>query len=612
MDADVIKELGEKEVSPRMSKILSDSLALLKSGRSRMSNRYAKWDEQHRVYMARRQEDKDDGKRGDEGVPPKMVVPLSFGQINTFVSYCFLLFGQNDRFFELDPVSMRDHDLREVSETLLEHDLKANKWSLVCYQALLDTAKFGLGVIKTSWRREYESMVMPDGQAQDVLSYVGNRYYNISPYRFFPDHRHPIRDFQKGEYCASHEEYSKMELKSLEANGFVAGVDEIPSLEGRSDDYGLRKVRFCSIDPRRATANDVVVTEIQRKIIPSQYKDDTGKPLGPETRPVTFVIWIANDSRIIRFERLNAAHCRFTYSAHELHPDIHEQLNIGLGEITDTLQEVIGWFLNSRVEAVTRTVDNLLVVDPQGVNIDSLERRDRVIMLNKGVSGQGVDRFLKQLVVQDTTTGHVGDAQSLMQLLQTVTGVNENAMGQYNSGRRSATEARAVIQGSSGRMRLLAQLIWDGLLSGVAYQSLLNSRQSLPQEVFAKVVGEEKVGLYALYALPIQQLVGSADFFIFNGTLPSEKSFLAQTLQELLAIVLQSPEAALSFNLNPNKLIQEIYELRGIPGLARFAFTPEELAAINSQRAAAGIGGAEGPTDNAGVPGGGGGAPAGG
>ena len=45
--------------------------------------------------------------------------------------------------------------------------------------------------------------------------------------------------------------------------------------------------------------------------------------------------------------------------------------------------------------------------------------------------------------------------------MEVVTGVNANAMGQYNSGRRSASEARVVTAGAAGRMKMHGQLIWD-------------------------------------------------------------------------------------------------------------------------------------------------------
>ena len=121
----------------------------------------------------------------------------------------------------------------------------------------------------------------------------------------------------------------------------------------------------------------------------------------------------------------------------------------------------------------------------------------------------------------------------------------------------------------------------------------------MSQETFARRVGIGKVMQYPLFHQPPAAIVANSDHFIMNGTLPSEKSFMAQSLQELLGIVLQSPEAAAMFNLDPNKLMREIYELRGIPGLGRFGFSPEEQSRL-AQAQQASAGGAEEPAASAG------------
>jgi hypothetical protein len=239
-----------------------------------------------------------------------------------------------------------------------------------------------------------------------------------------------------------------------------------------------------------------------------------------------------------------------------------------------------------------------MVVDTRGVDLNTVEARSRVIMLKNGAN-QGVDKYLKQLNVQDTTTHHMQDAESLIQLMQTVTGVNENAMGQYNGGRRSATEARAVIQGASGRMRNLANLLWNSVLAPLGRQLLLNQRQGISLEQFTKVVGEENAEVYAEFHKSVSQLIGSYDLFVFDGTSPSEKVFLAQSLQELLSIVMSNPMAAAQFNLDPAKMIKEIYELRGVSGLPRFSFDPAQ----RSQLLAPSPQGADGVQQQPGVPG---------
>ena len=51
---------------------------------------------------------------------------------------------------------------------------------------------------------------------------------------------------------------------------------------------------------------------------------------------------------------------------------------------------------------------------------------------------------------------------------------------------------------------------------------------------------------------------------------------MAQSLQELLLAVLQSPDIAVRTGFDPVKMLKEIYELRGLTGLERFKATPEE------------------------------------
>ena len=68
-----------------------------------------------------------------------------------------------------------------------------------------------------------------------VLKYEGNLVRPVSPYRWFPDTRFPLVDFQRGEFCASEEEYSKTLLKDLEEAGEVAGVDFVQPMPRNMD-----------------------------------------------------------------------------------------------------------------------------------------------------------------------------------------------------------------------------------------------------------------------------------------------------------------------------------------------------------------------------------------
>lgn len=585
----MFKELSQVEYSESLRELTRTCQDAMKSSREKMSERYPAWDAQHDIYNQQRVKDKEDRRQMDQGKPTKMLLPLTFAQIGTLQAFFKMLFTQNSRFYELQAVSAMDFPIRESAELLLQRDLDTSGWGLVLDQFLLDLCKFGLGVTQTSWVRETVEVVedVPQQSEQgaqfsatkvvEVVSFEGNRIFNVSPYKFFPDHRWPTRDFQKGEYCAIIEEHTKDALKQMEVDMQVAGVEHAKS-PSATNKYGVEKLRLLNdYGNNRVAERCGIVSVIQIKAVPSKLFYSDGTPFGPEKKPVLMLVWLLNDERIIKLERVNVAHQRFTFEAGELFPDIHEKNNYGLAEIINDLQELVTWFVNSRVSAVSKTIDNWLVVDPKGVDLNTVESRSRVIQLKQGAAvGGGIERYVKQLTVQDTTTNHMTDAQQLMQLMQTVTGVNENAMGQYNGGRRSATEARAVIQGSAGRMTNMANNIWNGVLAPLGRQLLLNHRQGLSQETFTKVCGEERALLYPNFHQPISKLIGSYDLFVFDATTPSEKSFLAQSLQELLSIVLTNPMAAAQFNLDPAKMITEIYELRGVTGLPRFAFDPAQ------------------------------------
>jgi hypothetical protein len=85
-----------------------------------------------------------------------------------------------------------------------------------------------------------------------------------------------------------------------------------------------------------------------------------------------------------------------------------------------------------------------------------------------------------------------------------------------------------------------------------------------------------------------QEVVRGADYFTFDSTLQSEKGFMAQSLQDLLAAILQSdPTAAarLTREVDPAKIVEEIQYLRGSGNIKRFRYTPAEKLEIQTEQA---------------------------
>lgn len=598
MVKDIKERLEAEDQDEDLKKLKEKVCSLVKASRAKMSESYPVWDAHNDTYKGLKVPDKEDLKARDNDEPEKMIVPMTFAQVQTFVAFCFLLFTQNKRLFELEPTGSEDFQLQEDCESILDRDLRKNNYHAVLYQMLLDIARFGIGVIRHSWSVETQVVPVvapaqevavfgtevssaPTSSMQSVTKYEGNRLQVISPYNFFPDTRFPLSEWQKGSFVADEAEWHINELKRQEAQGVVHGVQHIEKMAKTVyEKRGATRLKAFDefVNATKQDEDDmiVVLTTCQIEITPKDYG------LGNEEVPMKYLVQIANDQRVVRCEPLSYLHGEFVTDVALFSPDARQEVATSLADIISALQEVVSFLVNTRLMSVSKGLENNVVVDPNGIDMASLQNRSPWILMKKSAPKMGVDKFLRQLEYRDNTAGHLNDASSIMQIMQMVTGVNENAMGQFHGGRRSATEARAVQSGSASRMRVVATLIWNTCFSSLGSKLLCNHRQGLSLTFFKKILGNspDVEARYNLFRpLDPQELVGSSDFFVFDATLDSEKGYIAQSLQELVTAMMSNPEVGMMLGVDPTKIIKEILQLRGISNVDRFNYDPQPAPA---------------------------------
>lgn len=602
------EELKKEEISDFHEELLRECLEDVKRARSRMSKNYPKWDMHDEVFRGERRLDEDDVKQAIKDKPTKMVVPNTFAQVMTFTSFLFLLFKQNATFFELKPTGSEDYGQKwEDSENIMNRDWNRSNGSKNLFQFLLDVGRFGTGILETSWTEETTKIfVKPTPQdITQILSGVpltspgsataewktftkfeGNLIRSVSPYRWFPDPSFPISDFNKGTFCASEEDFTMAGLRKLESDGLVAGIDFIQGLPKNLEATRGAITRMTFAIPHIWDASNrksqVIVTKIRRWIIPKDFKMQGGKTLGEEFWPVLYNIWYANDNRIIRCEPCEEWHQTFGYGVGQFTPDMHRD-TWGLADLIYRLQDVISWFVNSHITSVRRVIQNRMIVNPDVIEMKSYDGEGD-IFTKKGMGRQAAAQGVTQLQVQDVTGNHMTDVDILGKLMQMVTGVNDNFMGQMNSGRRSAQENRVQTAGAAGRMKMHGHLLWESGLAPIGRMMLSNSRQSLSMTSFGWALGgvKDPAALqqrYLEFQGTPEEIVCGDDYLVFDATLSSEKGFAAQQLQELLSMILTAnPMAAqqLTTRINPAKIMAELQYLRDGTPIERFMYSPEE------------------------------------
>lgn len=614
LSPEVKKVLDQQNETNQLGEFRQRCAGLVKMSRNTMSKYYDVWDRNESVFRGERSPDSADRQAAKKNEPGKVYVPLTHSQVQTFVSFMVMMLTQRDYFYELSGSGPEDERPAKLAQAVLQRDLEHNKFEgIILPQFATDAAVKGLGVLKSDWVRQTcpvakqvpDPKWQPDPNMPNVTAppmvtqyaeqtkYLGNRITAVSPYRWFPDTRLPITRYRDGEFCADENELSYGELEKLQKQGVIAGLQWVPRLRDNGfDDRRLSILERGSQQswdptvPGNTAGRYYLITEVQIRCNPAQTFIAEGVALNPDLdAEVIVLVWIANDDRIIRIEDAGYNHNEFLWDAAQFFNDQTRTVNHGIAELLAPMQDIMDWLVNSRVTNVRKVVQNQLVVNPSFVELQDIKDRNPIIRTKAVPDGLGIDSYLKQLQVTDVTTTHLTDMANIAGMSKEATGLQENLLGQYSEGRRSAREASNVNANAAARVMLPIKGLWQGALQPLGRKLLSNHQQGLDLPQLVAVVGLQKVmedPLAVQSFLPVDRsmLYGSYDFLIFDATLPSQRMAMAAALQAAGEVLIKDPRAFLVLGKDPKLIFDEWLELMGIKNATRFNLTPQRLAEI--------------------------------
>jgi len=605
------RDLIEKASSPFQDKVVTKLREHLKLSSDSMGKYWNGWEEADKLYRGYVIPDKDDKAASAKKEPTKIAVPVSYAQVQTAVSFIFSALQNREYLWELKAIGAEDVKPALMLERDLNYQVSHNSLLLSLYGWLLDGFKVGFGVVRNEWREDYARMRvgrqepimsvsslfnMFSGQptktklvetVEEVLKYQGNCTKNVSPYNFLPDPNVPLAKFQQGVFVGHEEETNRASVCNEEGK-LYHGTKHIP--DHISKEILNTRKRFAgksmysseshALRTRDKASDLIVLSEIVISIVPADWSEEFDMDFGDETTTTKFIAVLANDQKLIRFEPLGYLHDEYPYSLFEYSPDHNSFYNHGLIGTISEMQTMINWFLNSHVTAVRKVLQSRLLVNPEAVNIDDLTG-DKAFIRLKTSGFRNIDNAIKQLDVRDVTQNHVNDIDMLNTLVQLITGVNENALGQFSNGRRSATEAKNVNAGAAARLKMHAVLFWEQGLKPLGMQYIANTRQGRTKEVYDQIIGKESM-VYPYEQVILtdpMKLAGGYDFMPFDATLPSDKMRYSELLSKLFEMLISNGDAASAFGLNPKTLMNHILALNGMQNLNAVFESEEKLMA---------------------------------
>lgn len=562
----------------------------------KMKSFHRQWDDADdsmRAYIHERETDKKrkDKKRYDGEVDyVTLEVPYMSAIVMTAHTYYTSVMLSRSPVWQFTARHGATQDSVMAVEAVMDYQLKNGFQLPVLYNWLYDLARYSMGIVGVYWDREekivsrFEEqqntvMGIPFGGKkvvtikENVLGYEGNCLFNVRPYDFYPDPRVAIWNFQKGEFCIRNtsEGYHDLLATHHSSPGYYVNLaalgQKLQDTRGNDLTQGSSRVQLPLQPGETANAPGpgfVKITDAYIKLIPSVWG------LGDSKRVELWCFHIAEDSVVIRAAPLGLYHNQFPFAVMEGNFGSEEFAKFGMIEITRPLTDILTWLINSHFYNVRRVLNNQLVVDPSMVvQKDLTKPGQRIIRLRPGAYGKDVRTAIYQLQHADVTRSHLSDAAVIEQMIQRVSAVVDNVMGQVNtSGRKTATEVRSATGFSTSRLKTPVEynsaLGWGPLAS----MMLSNTQQLMSQERKFAAAGNTLETAQNFLMVNPQIIAGDYNFVPVTGDMPVDRLAQANLWKEMLGQLAKSPQLAMSWNLN--EMLAHAMKLAGERNIDRF------------------------------------------
>ncbi len=528
--------------------------------------------------------------------PTSIVVPMSYAITQTIIAFWVTLFTSALPYFRVGNRTPESAGAAKAQELILGYQLDTHGYIPLLYQWFLDAMRYGHGIVKNFWEikekeqtfKEHLTIPLPTGPVQltvkgkrPVVEYEGNHPKVLDPWSWRPDPRHPIACFQEGSFCGESTHRSYFDLLRDEDSGLYENVRAIPqvmrqefSKMGRSDRERIMQVnRNFGSRPDNYDTSIVLVEECPLDLIPRE----TG--IGESEKVERYLCVLANRAVVIRAEPYPYDHQEFAYSLIESAPDLHSLLNPGLMELMEPACQHISWFYNATLENQRKALNDRFLIDPSKLEMDDVlnPSAGQYVRLDPKYYGTtDLESVIKQIPVQDVTSGGLQTASLLSDLLQRMSAASDAIQGQPRSKRSTATEISAAAQQSSLRLRMMAKLMSAHGMIPLVRQMVQNNQSFMSQELYLRLVGSledeyrgigRSVGQNGITVSP-EDIQGQFDFPIFDGSMPLDPVRYSEVWMNLAKMTIEHPLLAQA--VDHVAMFRQIAHSLGVTDISRF------------------------------------------
>lgn len=563
-------------------KLVARVMARANDSHNVMSTRYSDWreiDKVLRTYVPPEQSDEENKNESSamRGRSPKIIIPQSHATLETLLTYVSAAFLQ-DPIFGYEGVGPEDQLGSILMQQLVNQQATRNAMGLSLHTQWRDAFAYGIGVVSPIWERKFSDQVTTRKRGfydmmanlftvserqrvteKNKLIFEGNKLVNIDPYSYLPDPNMPAHAIEDGEFAGWVEKTNRMDLlrRDRDSKDYVFNAKYLKHIDCRSHliSLNMREDYRGEEDPMISSNNPAHALWMYIDIIPAEWE------LGSSQYPETWLFGIAGDKVCITAKPLGLNHgrkpvcvCAPDYDGYSANPISR------LGIVHD-IQNLVNFLYTSHIQNIRKAINDMFVIDPSIIAYHDVANPEpgKLIRMRRAAWGKGqLEQAIKQFDVRDVTAGHIADSQVLSEIMQQVSGANDNIKGAFpdRSSRISASEVNSARSSSLSRLEKTARIISMQSMVPLGYMLASHTQQLMQEETYVKVAGEIEQRLMSDFGIEADQqrvdvspldLAVNYDVLPHDGTIPGAEN--AQTWVQLYQIMANNPMVAQGFDM---------------------------------------------------------------
>jgi hypothetical protein len=486
--------------------------------------RRKEWDEVDKMLRVYVKSDKDLKKKRKEGEIDKIVLPTTYINLETILSYMMAALMPDPiwNFIATGPEDQLKANILTELVALHSKRFGIGESLITCFRSMF---AYGIGPAHAVWKTDKESGFdyneTTKKRVKRTYTFEGNDIVPIDPRTFVCDPNVPITRFQDGDYVSwiHRKNYTYLHSLERESNN-IFNVDYI--LTEKASNFVNVYFQTKEDSPNRFAPKDPIsmpidVTYIYANIIPKYWG------LSNSESPEKWFFCIAGQNILIAANKLRSHHGKYPIAIGAPDSDGFSNAPASRLGYTQEIQQYVNFLFSSHIANIKSAINNSLIVDPFTINMADV--RDpgpgKIIRTKKAVWGRGVGDYVKQLNVVDVTSGNMNNVQFLQDLSRQVTKATDQAQGNLvNRGPRiSASQAQNAFASSLGGLEKDAYRIGVQFMQPLGKLFISHTQQNMKEDVFLTVAGNLAQSIREVFPdqkAPNNQI--TADFSMILGS----------------------------------------------------------------------------------------------